>query len=351
MSKLPPIEEIEEQLRTQLSELLGDSARVRRFKSDDSRERAKFQVQVGNEGALTGIVRSRGDAATVASVIEQIDRNEILDNEASLLVVPYMGEVGAELCREAGIHWADLSGNAHITFGKVYVHVRGNPNDFKSRGRPSNVFAPKSSRISRFLLQHPNSSFSQRELAYFTNLSDGYTSKIVHRLEDKNLIVRHNDGSVSVRNPDLMLDAWRERYDFDKHRVIRGTVSARNTGELLDKLTEGLDALGGTYAATGLAAAWLMTKFASHRITTFYVEQSPPETWKRELRLHEEPRGANTWLVVPTDRGVFQGQEPVGGVSCVHPIQVYLDLEGHPERSDEAADSIRRKCMPWSEND
>ncbi|MCX6924806.1 MAG: type IV toxin-antitoxin system AbiEi family antitoxin [Verrucomicrobia bacterium] len=33
------------------------------------------------------------------------------------------------------------------------------------------------------------------------------------------------------------------------------------------------------------------------------------------------------------------------GISCVHPVQVYLDLKNHPERSTEAAQALRQNIL------
>ena len=56
----------------------------------------------------------------------------------------------------------------------------------------------------------------------------------------------------------------------------------------------------------------------------------------------------NLWLAVPNDSGVFQGAVENDGIRCVHPVQVYLDLKEHPERSAEAADRLRTELLTWS---
>ena len=53
------------------------------------------------------------------------------------------------------------------------------------------------------------------------------------------------------------------------------------------------------------------------------------------------------WLVFPGDEGVFQGCADVDGVRCVHPVQVYLDLLGHPERAKEAANFLWQELLNW----
>lgn len=313
-------------------------------------EALSFQIALRGVD-FAGLLRSRGDTATVSTALQVFSEVNLPEQTDVLLVVPYMGEVGTRLCREAGVSWVDLSGNAHIDTDSVFVHVEGKPNAFKRPGRPSNAFAPKSSRISRFLLQHPYEYFTQRELAEATDLGDGYTSKIVRRLEEMNLVERKESRKVGVSDPDLLLDAWWESYDFSKHRIIRGTVAARHSRELLERLVEPLRKLDCDFAAGGLAAAWLMTRFASFRITTFYVQHSPSEEWKRSVGFREDPKGANLWLVVPNDEGVFHGSSEIEGVRCVHAVQTYLDLKGHPERSEEAANSIRHEMLNWKAND
>lgn len=56
---------------------------------------------------------------------------------------------------------------------------------------------------------------------------------------------------------------------------------------------------------------------------------------------------SNLWWVVPQDAGVFQGAVDVQGVQCAHPVQVWLDLEAHPERANEAAECLRKKILRW----
>jgi hypothetical protein len=73
-----------------------------------------------------------------------------------------------------------------------------------------------------------------------------------------------------------------------------------------------------------------------------YVGQLLTEQARQEMGFREESRGENVWLVLPNDEGVFHGATERDGVRCVHPIQVYLDLRNHPERSTEAAEHLRK---------
>lgn len=300
---------------------------------------------------FAGEISNRGDLAAVKKALDRFRRIDLPVGAIELLIVPYMRESGAQRCREQNISWVDLSGNAHIASDRILVHVEGKPNRYRDAREGVNPFAPKSSRVVRFLLQHPEESFSQQNIAERTQLGESYVSKIVRSLQNDRLVERSANRQVTVRDPDLLLDAWYEKYEFAKHRTIKGTVAARDSRELVEKVSVAArQSLDMRSAATGLAAAWLMTKFAQFRIVTFYLEAAPPSDWKRAVGLREDPKGANLWLVIPNDEGIFQGVESYDGIDCVDPAQVYLDLKGHPERADEAAEAVRNDLLTWNDN-
>ena len=106
-------------------------------------------------------------------------------------------------------------------------------------------------------------------------------------------------------------------------RPLRRRASAFRGDALAEQQVE--------HAATGLAAAWALTRFAAFRIATIYLPTDPSPALLERLGYREDARGANLWLVVPNDEGVFQGAVEKDGIRCVHPAQVYVDLKDHPE--------------------
>jgi len=306
-------------------------------------------------GPFTFLVKwnGRGSAGPVAATIEQalVHVKDIDGDVVPAVAVPFMGEAGRRLCTEAKVAWLDLSGNARILAPGLNIQIEGQPNRYKRRGRPSSVFAPKSSRIARCLLMHPLETWTQRNLSRSAEIDEGYTSKIVGKLENDGLIVRDGTGAVRLRDPDLLLDAWSESYSFSKHHLIRGHVAARSGDTLLRQLAETLKKASVSYAATGLASAWLLDHFAGFRIATLYLEQEPSPALLASLSFREDARGANVWLVIPNDMGVFHGATLRDGIRCVHPVQTYLDLHAHPERAQEASTMLRTEHLIWRDND
>ena len=165
-------------------------------------------------------------AALVLSTAQRLreQARKIKGSAVPLLVVQFMGEVGRRVCLEAGVSWLDLSGNAHIIAPGLRVIVSGQPNRFRVVGRPRNLFAPKSSRIVRWLLIHPDTPFSQREIARATDMDEGFVSRLVSRLEQEGFLIRLPNGGVKPKDPGLLLDAWREAYRFSGHTLHQGHV-------------------------------------------------------------------------------------------------------------------------------
>ena len=283
-----------------------------------------------------------GSLNQVALAIHQMGeaRDSFPDGVIPLLAVPYMGEPARERCAQAGLPWLDLSGNARILAPGVFYQNLGHPNLFRRPGRPENAFGPKGSRIARRLLMEPSETVRQRILASSTGLDEGHVSRIVGKLLESGLVERSREG-IRVADANLLLDSWREEYRFDRHTVLRGHIAAGSGDGLTRSLAGTLSKMEVTYAVTALPAAWLWTRHAGFRLTTVYLSEIPSAALLADTGFREEPRGANSWLVIPNDEGVFDGASEVEGVRCVHPVQAYLDLKDHPERAREAAAELR----------
>jgi hypothetical protein len=298
-----------------------------------------FAVEL-TEAASAGPVAAH--AERVASAAKALRKRTI-----PLVAVPFMGPSGKDACERAGVSWLDFSGNAHIVAPGIRIIVDGRPNKFPKRGRPSSAFAPKSSRIARWLLMHPTKAMAQREISQATGVSEGLVSRVVSRLEEEHYIVRDDGGLVRVPNPQLLVEAWQDEYRFSKHSIIQGYLAARSGDALTRFVADALSAAEVEHAATGLSAAWQLTRFAGFRTATFFVDAEPSVPLKSDLGFREDARGANLWLVVPNDAGVFQGADERDGVRCVHPVQAYLDLKDHPERAADAAERVRAEFLNW----
>jgi hypothetical protein len=267
------------------------------------------------------------------------------DREAlGVLVVPYMTHAGARAAAERGVNWIDLAGNARLRHGDLFISVRGRPNPFVTRGRPSSPFAPKSARVARAMLIDPERWWRQKDLAITTDLDNSQVSRIVRRLDADELLERELR-RFRPRDPSLLLDAWNDDYRFDRHDVVLGHLSGAGI-ELARTLDDRLSEAGIGHAFTGLSAAWLIDPFAEFRLNSVYVEGDPRDA-ADAVGARRNERGANVQFVGPDDDGVFAGLHDVDEMPCVSAVQVYLDLQHLPERARDAAEHLRERGL-WN---
>lgn len=336
------------QVADRLAEIFGDS---------DLAKDARFEARANDGRVWDAVFATRGYSfvlewkrsgalGPVASAVRQLRtaQSSFPYQIVPLLAVPYMGRAAQEHCAQADTPWLDLSGNARIVVPGIFYQNLGNPNRFRRPGPPETAFGPKGSRLARRLLMDPERAMRQRTLASITGVDEGYTSRVVGKLLEAGLVSRGEDG-IRVTDAATMLDAWRDVYRFDRHHLIQGHIPARGGDSLTRHVAEALSRAEVSYAATGLAAAWLWTRHARFRLSTVYLSTAPSMGIKKELGFREEPRGANTWFVVPNDEGVFDGVQSVDDIRCVHPVQAYLDLKAHPERAADAATEIRKRLL------
>ena len=265
----------------------------------------------------------------------------------ALVAVPFMGPSGRQVCEAAKISFADAAGNVHIEAPGLFVHVEGRPNPSPVLGRPSAVFAPRSSRVTRLLLLDPKCWWLQKDIAEAASIGRGFVSKIVARLKSDSLLDANDDGRVRPSNPNLLLDAWSDEYDFKRHRIVAGHVSARSGEELADRFADAARKHDVEYGFTGLPAAAKLAPFAGFRLVAAYLRRPPQDALLKYLGFHKEDKGANTWLMVPADEGVFAGSQEISGHVCVSAVQTYLDLLNMPERAKEAAEHLREVYLKW----
>lgn len=81
------------------------------------------------------------------------------------MVAPYISPEGQRLCREAKVGYLDLAGNAFLRFDVVLVDRASPKLPQRAKARLRRLFAPKSSRIIRVLLEQPGEGWTLTRLA------------------------------------------------------------------------------------------------------------------------------------------------------------------------------------------
>lgn len=258
-----------------------------------------------------------------------------------IVLAPFVSAQSAQICEEAGLGYADLAGNARISFDNVYIETRSADNPFRERKEVKSLFAPKACRVLRVQLKGPLRSWKTVELANESQVSTGWVSAVRQQLVAREWAVSDSSG-FRVSNPNAVLDAWvaadqwKARTDIQEYSL------------LLTDPTEVAKSLRGFFgdrrhAFTQWFAGWLRHPYTVPQIVTAYVDDFPDQkAIEARLLARRVEDGGRLWLVKPSDSGVFLRSQTAQEFTLVSDVQIYLDLLAAGRRGDEQAAELRK---------
>lgn len=258
-----------------------------------------------------------------------------------VVIAPFISSASAEICKEAGVGFADFAGNCHLAFDHVYIEKSAAENPFRKRRVQRSLFAAKSARVLRVLLAEPSRTWKVAELAEHARVSLGQVSNLRTRLLDQEW-ASVQQGGMRLSKPRELLEAWKQAY----RQELAGSKRCYTLlhGEALDKAIRA--ALAGTndvrhaVLASFSAARWL-APYARVATQYFYADEQGEASLREHLKLESMGKGENVMLMRPKDDGVFLDcVEAAKDLWCTSPIQTYLDLAVSGERGAEAADHL-----------
>jgi hypothetical protein len=260
-----------------------------------------------------------------------------------IVLAPYISQESARICEEAGLGYADLAGNARISFDNVYIETSSADNPFRERKEVKSLFAPRACRVLRLLLQGPLRSWKTVELAKEANVSVGWVSAVRRQLIVREWAISdsHSRG-FRVSNPNALLDAWAAIDDW------KARTEVREYSLLLSDATEIAKSLRGFFsnrrhAFTNWFAGWLRHPYTVPQIVTAYVDDFPDQrTIEEHLFARRVQEGGRLWLAKPSDPGVFLRSQSVQEFTLASDVQIYLDLLTAGARGDEQANELRK---------
>lgn len=259
-----------------------------------------------------------------------------------VLLAPFISEESARICAEAGIGYADLAGNAHLSFDQVFIETRSPENPFREKRETRSLFAPRATRVLRLLLQGPLRPWKVAELAQSARVSLGWVSAVRQQLLGREWAAQQ-PGGLRVTTPAALLEAWVKADDWDKRtRTHEYSLLLNEPLELAQTLREALSDEPPVF--TQWFAAWLRHPYTTPAIVTAYVKKFPGEALIKEKLLGRRVAGGGgrLRLVLPKDEGVLHPQQTVRGFQLVSDVQIYLDLQRAGLRAEEQAEELKR---------
>ena len=257
-----------------------------------------------------------------------------------VVLAPFISEESAKICTEAGVGYADLSGNARLSFDQVFIETRGSDNPLREKRETRPLFTLRGTRVLRLLLQGPLRPWKVKDLAEKAGVSLGGVSTVRQQLLAHEWAVEEKEG-FRVTKPGALLDAWAKADDWEKRTEVRNYSVLVTDAEDLAKRLHSL--LGETsHAFTQWFGAGLRHPLASVPLVTAYVKKFPDELILSEKLLARRIDGVGrARLVVPKDEGVLHLLQTLNQLPVVCDVQLYLDLIHAGLRGDEAAEELR----------
>ena len=118
-----------------------------------------------------------------------------------MLVSPYLSPESRAICRDHGIAYLDLEGNALLVFDGVYIE-RSVPSKPKPETRAlRSIFTPKAAATLRALLREPGRPWLVTDLAASANASLGHVSNVCKSLLEREWADRRRKTASYSRSP------------------------------------------------------------------------------------------------------------------------------------------------------
>lgn len=277
------------------------------------------------------------------------------EKAVDVLASAFVSQRLADVCRQAGWGWHDLSGNCLIDVpGLLHIEKNGLPSAHRPPRTTANLSTAAAARVMRVLLTpaHAGRTWTQRALQVQTGgnlpneepVSLGLVNKVFHYLREQGFVAETDEGGVRVKDPMGLLTAWRDAYRFDRHQR-RSYFTLLRGAQLEEALyLTGLDA-GGRAAYAAFSAGERQAPQVRQQKTWLYLGADFMDSLVKNAQAKEVDSGENLVVLVPNDTGVFQtfeGDTYVGEqkLGCTDPVQTYVDLWHNPSRGEEAAQAV-----------
>lgn len=303
-------------------------------------------IEVGREQwRLLIEVKGSGEPRIIRGLAQQL--RALLSDERKaygVVAAPYISSRAAEVCKEQGMGFVDLSGNCRLVFGGVFIERQGFPNPKLERRPLRTLFAPKASRVLRVLLKAPKASWQVQALAREAQVSLGLAFKVKQRLLDLEY-AREEDKGVRLVRPEELVRQWGANYSYRKSESL-DCYGPGDPPELERALADYCRRHEIQYALALFSGAARVAPFARYARGFAYVV-GDPEGLAKTLGWKPVPSGANFTILIPFDRRLLYGAREVNGDMVVSDLQLYLDLIGYKGRGEEAATFIlEQKLRP-----
>lgn len=263
----------------------------------------------------------------------------------TVLVAPYLTPESQAICREAGVGYFDLAGNAYLETDRVFLLLMGKPNALARKREVKSPLRGRAERVVRRFLLEPERIWSLRALAEAAQVSLGLASMVTTALAQKGWLGKTRQG-VSLLDAKGLLDAWANVYDLRNSPFI--AYRAWEDWAILEQRLAGNKDFAGRYALTLWSGAYHLLPGVETPAHMALFWRGALEELAQVLRLSRDVGKGYVFVFQPYDESLLWGAvKTAEGLAVAHPLQVYLDLGSGDERELALAQRVREALIPW----
>lgn len=292
---------------------------------------AKMRLETG---ATPGVVQQ---VNSLAALVARDGRDVV-----PLVVARYLSPPTRDRLRDAGVAYADATGNILLRFDSPSLFVRdvgADRDPWRGPGRPRGTLkGVTAARLVRALADF-KPPYSVPELAAKSGASVGATYRMVEFLEREGLIAREPRAPIAEVDWRGIIERWGEDLGVTQTEQMTLYLEPRGIPALLTKLQTAGDL---RYVLTGTLAARYYDEIVPPRLAVIYAD--PMERIVEALGLQPSPAG-NVLIGVPINPVVFDRPKQQASPKVAAPSQVAVDLMGGPGRGPSEAAML----LDWME--
>lgn len=257
-----------------------------------------------------------------------------------ILMAPYISDQSEKLCIESGFGYVDLSGNAYISFGTLFISEKGNPNKYPQKKKQKNLFDSAStttSLILRKLLENTEKVWKLKYLSDEVGCSIGMVSRVKDELCAQLWAEMTKEG-IRITDSRGLLEAWRKGYQIPKEKVV-GCYTLESLPEFEKKL-KGLRKNHGIESyLTGFSGGVRYAPVVRYNRIHVLVSPEDIDEFIQYSGCKRVDSGANI-LIYEAQDSEIAGAREIKSDWVASPVQVYLDCMQLKGRGEEMAEAV-----------
>lgn len=270
----------------------------------------------------------------------------MLESESSdgyrVIMAPYISEEAANICKEKGVGYCDLSMNCMILFEYIYIHLRGYPNKYPADNQAKSLFKASSkttSLILRELMNDISIKWKVKELSEKVRCSIGLVSRVKTYLCNQMWAEADSEGFF-VTNPESLMKSWSEAYSIPE-KINCYTLDALSLFE--QKCFEAYRDAGINACLTGFSGGVRYSPVVRYSKIHIWVERKDVDKFISYTDCKVVDSGSNITIYIADSEEIYSNCKVINNSRVVSPIQIYLDCMQLKGRGEEMAESIFSK--------